>query len=107
MIQKQIIIYYHKKKPVVKGFLQVYQYLNSLNYQYGNHESKYFYIVKTPITFFDDYNLDDKLKKRISLIDLPGSDIVNNKFNHVKKYERSVKFNDEDTKDILIKLEME
>ena len=33
---------------------------------------------------FDDFNLDDKLKERISLINLPGSDTINNKFNELK-----------------------
>ena len=55
-------------------------------YQYENKETKYFYIVKTPIKLFDDFNLDDKLKERISLIDLPGNDTINNKFNKIRIY---------------------
>ena len=61
-----------------------------MNYQYGKDESKYFYLIKTPIKFFDDYKFSDELKEKILLIDLPGSDTSQNKFNEHDQTERTV-----------------
>jgi GTPase Era involved in 16S rRNA processing len=69
---------------------KVQEFLNCLNYQYGKDESKYFYLVKTPIKFFDDYKFGEVLKKNVLLVDLPGSDTSNNKFNEHDKTERTV-----------------
>lgn len=77
-------------KYVSKTVQKVQEYLKCLNYQYGNDESKYFYIVKTPIKFFDDYKFDEELKQNILLVDLPGSDTSKNKFNEHDKTERTV-----------------
>ena len=77
-------------KYVSKTVKKVQEYLKCLNFQYGKDESKYFYIVKTPIKFFDDYKFDEELKKNILLVDLPGSDTSNNKFNEHDKTERTV-----------------
>ena len=47
--------------------------------------------MKTPIKFFDDYNFSKVLKKKIFLIDLPGCDTTENKFNnHYNQTERTV-----------------
>ena len=88
--ERNYYVFTKKKRAVANGKEQVHEYLNSLNYQYGYNESKYFYIFKSPIKLFDDFNLDDKLKERISLIALPGSDTINNKFSEIKMNERSV-----------------
>ena len=81
---------FSENNRVAEGHKDVRDYLESLNYRYGNSESKYFYVVKTPIQCFDDFQYDDELKNRILLIDLPGSDTKDNKFNEVDKDERSV-----------------
>ena len=81
---------FSENNRVAEGHKDVRDYLESLNYRYGNSESKYFYVVKTPIQCFDDFKYDDELKNRILLIDLPGSDTKDNKFNEVDKDERSV-----------------
>ena len=81
---------FSENNRVAEGHKDVRDYLESLNYRYGNSESKYFYVVKTPIQCFDDFQYDDELKNRILLIDLPGSDTKDNKFNEVGKDERSV-----------------
>ena len=77
-------------KAVSKTVENVQDYLKSLNFQYGKDESKYFYLVKTPIKFFDDYKFDEELKKNVLLVDLPGSDTSNNKFNEHDKTDRTV-----------------
>ena len=61
-----------------------------MNYQYGKDESKYFFLIKTPIKLFDDYKFNDELKEKILLVDLPGSDTSDNKFNEHDKTERTV-----------------
>ena len=80
---------FSEKNKVAQGYKDVRDYLNSLNYKYGNSESKYFYIVKTSIKSFDDFGYDDDLKERILLIDLPGSDTKDNKFNDIIDNERT------------------
>ena len=80
---------FSENNRVAEGHKEVREYLESLNYRYGNSESKYFYIVKTPIKCFDDFQYDDELKDRIYLIDLPGSDTKDNKFSQAKKNERN------------------
>ena len=81
---------FSEKNRVAEGYKDVRDYLESLNYRYGNSESKYFYIVKTTIKSFDDFKFEDELKRRILLIDLPGSDTKDNKFNEAAENERSV-----------------
>ena len=64
---------------VSKGITEVYNYIYNLNSQYSRDEQKCFFILKTPIKFFEKF--DDDLKKHICLIDLPGGDTNNNRFN--------------------------
>ena len=80
---------FNEKNRVAKGFKEVRDYLESLNARYGRKESKFFYKVKTPIKIFSDLGFDDELKKRILLIDLPGPDTKNNKFNCLYKNKRT------------------
>ena len=80
---------FSENNRVAEGYKEVREYLESLNYRYGDSESKYFYIVKTPIKCFDDFQYDDDLKDRIYLIDLPGSDTDDNKFNSAEENERN------------------
>ncbi len=81
---------FEEDRLVSKGIKNVQSYLNCLNYQYGKDESKYFYLIKTPIKLFDDYEFDEDLKEKILLVDLPGCDTSNNKFNEHDKIERTV-----------------
>ena len=70
---------------------EVKEYLKCLNCKYGNDENEFFYLVKTPIKYFDDNNFDEELKNKIFLVDLPGCDTNENKFNdHYNKIERTV-----------------
>ena len=78
------------KKKVAEGIKNVREYLKSLNYRYSKDESKHFYIVKRKIKCFDDFNFSDELKKRILLVDLPGSDTKDNQFNQVDNNKKSV-----------------
>ena len=80
---------FNEKNKVADGFKEVREYLESLNARYGRSESKFFYKVKTPIKTFDDLHFDDELKRRIILIDLPGPDTKNNKFNCLYKGKRT------------------
>ena len=81
---------FEKDKLISKGVKKVQDYLKCLNYQYGKDESKYFYLIKTPIKLFDDYKFNDELKEKILLVDLPGCDTSDNKFNEHDKIERTV-----------------
>ena len=72
---------FEKDRLVTKDIKNVQEYLKCLNSQYGKDENHYFYIIKTPIKFFDDYNFNEELKKKIFLVDLPGCDTKDNKFN--------------------------
>ena len=78
------------KNKVAEGYKDVRDYLKSLNCRYSEDESKHFYIVRTTMKSFDDFGFSDELKKRILLVDLPGSDTKDNKFNKVGKSNRSV-----------------
>ena len=80
---------FNEKNKVAEGYKQVREYLESLNARYGRSEDKFFYKVKTTIKTFDDLGFDEELKKRILLIDLPGPDTQNNKFNRLYKSERT------------------
>ncbi len=80
---------FEEDKLISKGVKKVQDYLKCLNYQYGKDESKYFYLIKTPIKLFDDYKFNDELKEKILLVDLPGCDTSNNKFNEHDKIERT------------------
>ena len=78
------------KKRVAEGYRKVRDYLKSLNCRYSTEERKHFYIVKTTIKCFDDFEFSDELKKRILLVDLPGSDTKDNQFNQKDENQRSV-----------------
>ena len=78
------------KTKVADGYKDVRDYLKSLNYKYGKNESKHFYIVKTTMKGFDDFGFSDELKKRILLVDLPGSDTKDNQFNAKDRHNKSV-----------------
>ena len=78
------------KTKVADGYRDVRDYLKSLNYRYSKDESKHFYIVKTTMKCFDDFGFSDELKKRILLVDLPGSDTKDNQFNEKDINNRSV-----------------
>jgi len=78
------------KTKVADGVKNVRDYLKSLNYKYSKDESKHFYIVKTTMKGFDDFGFSDELKKRILLVDLPGSDTKDNQFNERDQNNRSV-----------------
>ena len=80
---------FEKDRLLSKGVEKVQECLKYLNYEYGKDESKYFYLIETPIKFFDDYIFEESLKKKIFLIDLPGCDTQNNKFNEHNKEERT------------------
>ena len=89
--QNNYYIFYEYGKPIATGKDKVISKLISFNEKFGKDESQYFYIIKTPIKFFDDFNFDDELKQNISLIDLPGSDTqAENKFNIKYNNERNV-----------------
>ena len=64
--------------------------MKSLNSRYGENESKHFYIVRTTIRCFNDFGFSDELKKRILLVDLPGSDTKDNKFFQEENDQKSV-----------------
>jgi len=78
------------KTKVADGYKDVRDYLRSLNYKYSKDESKHFYIVKTTMKGFDDFGFSDELKKRILLVDLPGSDTKDNQFNAKDRHNKSV-----------------
>ena len=80
---------FEKDRLLSQNVKKVQEYLKCLNYEYGKDESKYFYLIKTPIKFFDDHKFPQTLKKKIFFIDLPGSDTQNNKFNDHNKTERT------------------
>ena len=88
--EKKNFYVFEEDRLISRNVKNVQEYLNCLNYQYGRDESKYFYLIKTPIKFFDDYKFNDELKEKILLIDLPGSDTSQNKFNEHDKTERTV-----------------
>ena len=79
---------FEKDRLISRTVDKVKEYLKCLNFQYGEDESKYFYIIKTPIKFFDDYEFSEELKRSIFFIDLPGFDTSKNMFN--SQNERSV-----------------
>ena len=55
---------FEKDKLISQGIDKVREYLKCLNYQYGKDESKYFYLITTPIKYFDDYKFTPTLKKK-------------------------------------------
>ena len=81
---------FEEDRLISRNIKNVQNYLKCLNYQYGKDESKYFFLIKTPIKLFDDYKFNDELKEKILLVDLPGSDTSDNKFNEHDKTERTV-----------------
>jgi len=68
----------------IEGKDKIYSFFESVNYEYSNKEEKCFFILKTPIKFLDDYDISEDLKRRISFIDLPGSNTEKNSFNDKK-----------------------
>ena len=68
----------------IEGKDKIYNYLESVNDEFSDKEEKCFYILKTPIRFLEDFNISEDLKRRISFIDLPGSNTINNAFNAKK-----------------------
>ena len=78
------------RKKVAEGYKDVRDYLKSLNYRYDKNPNKHFFIVKTTIKSFDDFEFSQELKERILLVDLPGSDTKDNEFNKIDKNNRSV-----------------
>ena len=76
--------YIFKENPninPIEGRDKITSFLESVNEKYSLDEKTQFYILKTPIEFFNEYNINDDLKRRISFIDLPGSNTLNNAFN--------------------------
>ena len=73
----------------IEGRDKITSFLESVNEEYSLDEKTQFYILKTPIEFFNEYNINDDLKRRISFIDLPGSNSLNNTFN-IKKEKLTV-----------------
>ena len=65
----------------IEGRDKIISFLESINYEYSYDEKKQFYILKTPIEFFNEYNISEDLKRRIFFIDLPGSNSIKNAFN--------------------------
>ena len=65
--------YYFESKYIIGiGEESIKQTLRGLNYEYNKKEEDSFYYIKTKIKLFDDMGLNNNLKKRIYLIDLPG-----------------------------------
>ena len=79
---KNFFIFKEKKdiNPIV-GRDKIRSFLESVNEEYSYDEAKQFFILKTPIEFFNEYNINDDLKRRISFIDFPGSNSFKNVFN--------------------------
>ena len=67
-------------RPIV-GRNKIISFLESINDVYSDDEGKQFFLLKTPIEFFNEYNISEDLKRRIFFIDLPGSNSINNAFN--------------------------
>ena len=92
-ISRQELDYYCFEKrgyPVGRGFSNIYKYLSSLNSIYANEEEKCFFILKTPIQFFDHMQFSEELKSQVCFIDLPGGDTKNNRFNNPTSKDRSI-----------------
>lgn len=67
--------YFKVKEELAKGIDNVKLKIKELNN--FNSCSIEYYILKTPIEFFDLYNFSDDIKKHIEFIDLPGLDTSN------------------------------
>ena len=82
LIAKQILnndYYYFKKGNIIcKGLRNVRQTLEGLNYGFTDRQEDCLYYIHTKIKLFDELGLDDSLKKKIYLIDLPGYGSENN-----------------------------
>jgi hypothetical protein len=91
-VSKEELDYYCFEKSVllVKGRININKYLSSLNSLYANEEEKCFFILKTPIDFFDSFDLSEELKNQVCFIDLPGGDTKNNTFNNPTSKDRSI-----------------
>ena len=68
----------------IEGKDKIYSFFESINEEFSNKEEKSFFILKTPIRFLDDFKISEDLKRRISFIDLPGSNTLKNSFNDKK-----------------------
>jgi len=64
----------YKYNIIAEGEKNVYQKLNELNHSNVNNSNLDFYLLKTPIEFFDSMKLPKELKEKIELIDFPGLD---------------------------------
>ena len=65
--------YFEEKEEIAKGLENVKNKIEEINNL--NNKNFEYYIVKTPIEVFDDWNLTEEEKNRIEFIDLPGFDI--------------------------------
>ena len=92
-VSKQELDYYCFEKsgfPLAIGAQNIYRYLYSLNSMYANEEEKCFFILKTPIEFFNLFQFSEELKSQVCFIDLPGGDTNNNRFNNPTLKDRSI-----------------
>ena len=91
-VSKEELDYYCFEKGILlaKGRQKINNYLSSLNSLYANEEEKCFFILKTPIDFFDSFDLSEELKNQVCFIDLPGGDTKNNTFNNPTSKDRTI-----------------
>ena len=83
---KDYFIFKEKKTNIgpIIGKEEIIKFLESVNAEYAYNETNQFYILKTPIEFFNEYNVGDDLKRRIFFIDLPGSNSTQKVFGKEK-----------------------
>ena len=65
---------YAENDLVAKGHAQVFNKIDSLNNNEKAKDNLDFYLIKSPIEFFDEMNLNIEDKEKIELIDFPGLD---------------------------------
>ena len=85
----QSILIFMKIGKLATGVKNVKEYLTLLNSNYAKNTSNQnydYFIVTLPIKFLDEIKIDEKLKKIIRFIDLPGSNIktAQNNFSYDK-----------------------
>lgn len=68
----QLFYYICIQNHIVNGFDNVKKVLTGLNENFPEDEKDTFYLVKTPIKFFNDIKLDNAIKSNIYLLDFPG-----------------------------------
>ena len=72
------ILIFMKISKIATGVKNVKEYLTLLNSNYAkntNNQNNDYFIVTLPIKFLDEMKVNEKLKKIIRFIDLPGSNI--------------------------------